>query len=62
MTVAYYALNYGQNQDSAVVASSTNSKDLEIAVDLSKVPNREAALVLVENLENFILTQPWPAI
>lgn len=62
MATAYYALNYGQNQDSAVVASSTNSKDIEISVNLANVPNREAALAAIENLENFILTQPWPAV
>lgn len=62
MATAFYALNYGQNQDSAVVAASTNSKDVEIAINLANVPNREAALVAIENLENFILTQPWPAV
>jgi hypothetical protein len=62
MATAYYALNYGQNLDSAVVASSTNGKDVEIAVNLANVPNREAALVALENLEAFILTQPWPAV
>lgn len=62
MTVAYYALNIGQNQDSAVVASSTNSKDVEIAINEANVVNREDALVAIENLRNFILTQPWPAV
>lgn len=60
MAQVYYGINLGKNQDSAVVNTSTNSTDLELRVDTSKIVNREDALQLVENLWNFVLGQNFP--
>lgn len=60
MAQVYYGINLGKNQDAAVVNTSTNSTDLELRVDTSKIVNREDALQLVENLWNFLLGQNFP--
>lgn len=60
MAQVYYGINLGKNQDSAVVNTSTNSTDLELRIDTSKIVNREDAYQLIENLWNFVLGQNFP--
>ena len=60
MAQVYYGINLGKNQDTAVVGTSTNSTDLELRVDTSKIVNREDAYQLIENLWNFVLSQNFP--
>jgi hypothetical protein len=62
MASAYYGLDAGKNADSAEVGSSTNSTDIEIRADMTKVLSREALLVGIDNLKAFILEQSFPAI
>lgn len=56
----YYSINVGKNLDTAVVATSTNSTDVEIVVNATNVTDREALLVALENLEGFIINQNFP--
>lgn len=62
MATVYYGLDVGQNADKAIVGSATNSTDIEVTADLSTVTSREQLLVGLDNLKNFILEQPFPAI
>lgn len=56
----YYSINKGKNRDTAVVATSTNSTDVEIVVNQANVTDRTALKVALENLLDFIVSQPYP--
>lgn len=59
MASNYYGINAGKNADTAVVASSTNSTDVEIRYDTTNVTSREQLLIAIDNLKNFILQQTF---
>lgn len=56
----YYGINKGENEYQAVVGTSTNSTDVEIVVNATNITTREALLVALEKLENFIIRQNYP--
>ena len=60
MASRYYALDIGLPQDDVVEGSSTQSKTVEVAVDLADLPTREQVLVALKNIENYILQDVWP--
>jgi len=60
MASRFYALDIGQNMTQVVEGSSTGSKTVEIAVDLSDNATREQVLVCIENIKNYILQDVWP--
>lgn len=56
----YYGINKGQNEYQAVVATSTNSTDVEIVVNATNVTDRQSLKIALENLINYILRQNYP--
>lgn len=46
----FIGANRGQNLNQVVVNTSTNSTDIELAIDKSKLANREDALLLAEQI------------
>ena len=57
----YYGINKGDNEYAAVSStSSTTSKDVEIVVNNTNVTDRQALLVALTNLYNFILRSQYP--
>lgn len=65
MASRYYGINRGQTLNgygTAVVAegSSTGTKDLEIAVDLSKSLTKLEVLLLIDELKQYITKGNWP--
>ena len=60
MASRYYALDIGLPQTSVVEGSSTQSKTVEVAVDLADTPTREQVLIALKNIENYILQDVWP--
>ena len=62
MASVYYGINRGKNFETAVVASSTSSTDVEIRVDSTKILSREELFEAIEQLENYILQLPYTAL
>lgn len=60
MAQVYYGVNRGKNFESATVATSTQSNNVEIRVDTSVVLTREEFLEAVKQLTNFIVQQNYP--
>jgi hypothetical protein len=57
----YYGVNVSDNEyQAASSTSSSTSKDVEIVVNNTNVTSREAALLCIEKLWNFILRSNWP--
>lgn len=57
MATYYYGINAGKGIDTAVVGTSTNSTDIEITFDDTKVADKQTLLNAIENLEAFITNQ-----
>jgi len=62
MASVFYGINRGKNFETAVVGSSTNSTDVEIRVDSTKILSREELFEAIEQLENYILQLPYTAL
>lgn len=60
MASRYYALDVGLPLTSVVEGSSTQSKTVEVAVDLADSATREQVIVALENIKNYILQDVWP--
>lgn len=61
MASRYYGIDIGAATEGAVTEdSSTTSKGVEVAVDLTKVTTREQALLAIEKLEAYITRSNWP--
>ena len=60
MASRFYALDIGLPQTDVVEGSSTQSKTVEVAVDLADNAPREQVLVALKNIENYILQDVWP--
>ena len=57
----YYGINKGDNEYAAASSTSaTTSKDIEIVVNNTNVTDRQAVLVALQNLYNYILRQNYP--
>ncbi len=60
MTTYYYGLNRGQRMEDVVVGTSTNSTDIELAVNGANIPAQGDAAALVEVLEGFLAQAKFP--
>jgi hypothetical protein len=60
MASRYYALDIGLPQTDVAKGSSTQSKTVEVAVDLADSATRDQVLVALENIKNYILQDVWP--
>lgn len=60
MASRYYALDIGENEYEVAEGSTTQSKTVEVAVDLADNATREQVLVTLKNIENYILRDVWP--
>jgi hypothetical protein len=55
MAVQYIGIDRGQQATAIVTDTSTNSTDLELAVDLSKNMTRQEVLDSLDKIRDFIL-------
>jgi hypothetical protein len=60
MASRYYALDLGENMTQVAEGSSTQSKTVEIAIDLADSANRQQVFEAIENIRNYILQDIWP--
>jgi hypothetical protein len=60
MASRYYALDLGENMTQVAEGSSTQSKTVEIAIDLAGGANRQQVFEAIENIRNYILQDTWP--
>jgi len=60
MASRYYALEIGDNEYEVAEGASTQSKTVEIAVNLADNATREQVLVAIDNIKNYILRDIWP--
>jgi hypothetical protein len=60
MASRYYALEIGDNEYEVAEGASTQSKTVEIAIDLADNATREQVLVAIDNIKNYILRDIWP--
>lgn len=60
MASRYYALEIGDNEYEVAEGASTQSKTVEIAVNLDDSATREQVLVAIDNIKNYILRDVWP--
>jgi hypothetical protein len=60
MASRYYALEIGDNEYEVAEGASTQSKTVEIAVNLADSATREQVLVAIDNIKNYILRDVWP--
>ena len=60
MASRYYGLDVGLPQTDVAEGASTQSKTVEVAVDLADNATREQVLVALKNIENYILQDVWP--
>lgn len=56
MAFQYIGVNRGGREPDVATGSSTTSKDVEVAIDLSKNCTREDVLLALKSMENFILS------
>lgn len=60
MASRFYALDLGENMTQVAEGSSTQSKTVEIAIDLADGANRQQVFEAIENIRNYILQDTWP--
>lgn len=60
MAQVYYGVNLGQHDDAVAIATSTNSTDVELRVDTSKIASREQLNELVDTLVQQVGKQNFP--
>ena len=60
MASRYYALEIGDNEYEVAEGASTQSKTVEIAINLDDSATREQVLVAIDNIKNYILRDIWP--
>lgn len=56
----FYGVNKGDNEYKVTVASTTQTKDVEIQVNASKVTDRQSLIVSLQKLMNQIIRSPYP--
>ena len=55
-----YGVNKGDNEYKVTVASTTQTKDVEIQVNASNVTDRQSLITSLQNLMNQIIRSPYP--
>jgi len=59
MASRYYALDIGLPMTDVAEGSSTQSKTVEVVIDLADTPTRDQVLTALKNIENYILQDVW---
>jgi hypothetical protein len=60
MASRFYGIALGANAYEVEEDSSTNSTDIELAVDLTNNPTREQVINSMYNLMDYIMRDQWP--
>jgi hypothetical protein len=60
MASRFYALDLGGNEYEVAEGAATQSKTVEIVIDLDDNPTRADVFVAIENIRNYILRDVWP--
>jgi hypothetical protein len=60
MASHFYALDVGENEYQVVDGASTQSKTVEIVVELADNATRDQVLVAIDNIKNYILRDIYP--
>lgn len=56
----FYGVNKGDNEYEVTVASTTQSKDVEVQVNATNVTDRQSLILAMQILINQIIRSPWP--
>lgn len=56
----FYGVNKGDNEYEVKVASTTQSKDVEVQVNATNVTDRQSLILAMQILINQIIRSPWP--
>lgn len=62
MAHAFYGLDAGQKIQDVVVASATNSTDVEVNVDLTNVTSKQQLLLALDNIKSAIVNDNFPPV
>jgi len=61
MAKRYMGLSLGGHTEDVSAGSSTQSKDVEVVIDLSVTTlTKSDALIKIEEIKNYIIKQNWP--
>ena len=60
MASEYFGIDLGGVISDIEQDSSTNSTDIELAVDLTNSPTREQVIVALQNIRDYLLQIDWP--
>ena len=60
MASHFYALDVGESEYQVVDGASTQSKTVEIVVELADNATRDQVLVAIDNIKNYILRDIYP--
>ena len=60
MASRYYGINRGQTEFSVAEGSSTNTKDVELVVDLAKNLTKAEVIEKIDEIKNHVLKGNWP--
>jgi hypothetical protein len=60
MASRFYGIALGANAYEVEEDSSSNTTDIEVAVDLTNSPTREDVVVGLTNIINYIMRDQWP--
>lgn len=60
MASNFYGVNLDQPLEKVVVATSTNSTDIELRVDLTKITSKQQVFEAVESIQNALLRFAFP--
>ena len=61
MAKRYMGLSLGSHTEDVSAGSSTQSKDVEVVIDLSVTTlTKSDALIKIDEIKNYIIKQNWP--
>lgn len=60
MASHFYAVDIGENEYQVVDGTATQTKTVEVVVDLADNATRDQVLVAIDNIKNFILRDIYP--
>ena len=60
MASRYIAVDLGLQEKDVVEGSSTNTKTVELVVDLADSPSRQDVVLALEYIKNYVLKMLWP--
>lgn len=60
MASRYYGMNRGDNETAIAEGSSTNSKAIELVIDLTKSLTKAEVIQAIKMLTNYLIKGNWP--